>query len=677
LRVFSRMNTSMSSTDSARLPDYPLVSPDNRPQIVIEPLSTKRERMESRPTSRFGTEDRFFSRVVRSAPIVQRQKHRVAPHAHAIIFHTPPNTPNSPSPVKFEMSENAYCKTDHECVSVPIASAHYDITKRATYFEQCFIIEKKLGEGSFGEVFQAKSREDAHVYAVKRAIEPYRSSSDRAIKLREVQKHEELTPHSNLVYFHRAWEERGRLYIQTELCTNSLADYCKYDAPPNNEIWDIFYDIINATDYLHSKDLIHLDIKPENVFLTDKKVCKLGDFGLMFDLKHDHMATVEEGDSKYLAPEVLNNPPTQAADIFSIGMSILEVSTNMDLPTTGENWHALRSRRVPERFLTMLDEDMRRLILWMIDPIPEARPTARELIADHAVHWPFLKRRSLMEMTQKVSLVSGRFSFLSTWAGILWRVITAPIIRLGEMIAQARKRGEKRARIEVSDESRTPDLKRQRCFETSSPMDYDSSFSDEEDSRHKMVSARCITDQFYSDDAPPLLQPSDSPFREYDENRDRLEKQRLREERTDRGSPTGFVSPAFPLFVHPGGAASAPMIGIGRRRTAAAAVAPLCRLQLESDSDEGAAKEGEKERITAKTPITIARTPATPISASLSLNTRQFRRSALRTLDSPRTRKLDFSILDDVEDPPKPTTVRNDACRAPSQQRHRLAAGDA
>lgn len=39
----------------------------------------------------------------------------------------------------------------------------------------------------------------------------------------------------------------------------------------------------------------------------------------------DHMATVEEGDSKYLAPEVLNNPPTQAADIFSIGMSILEV----------------------------------------------------------------------------------------------------------------------------------------------------------------------------------------------------------------------------------------------------------------------------------------------------------------------------------------------------------------
>ncbi|GMR29945.1 hypothetical protein PMAYCL1PPCAC_00140, partial [Pristionchus mayeri] len=662
-----------SSTDSARLPDYPLISPDSRPQLTVEPLSTKRERMD-RETSRFGQDERFFPRIVRSAPVAQRQKHRVAPHAHAIIFHTPPNTPISPTPVEFEKSDSAFCKTDHECVSVPIESVYYDTTKRATYFEQCFTVERKLGEGSFGEVFQAKSREDSKVYAVKRAIEPYRSSSDRALKLREVQKHEELTPHPNLVYFYRAWEERGRLYIQTELCLNSLADYSKYDAPPTNEIWDIFYDVINATDYLHQKDYIHLDIKPENIFLTDKKVCKLGDFGLMFDLKHDHMATAEEGDSKYLAPEVLNNPPTQAADIFSIGMSILEVATNMDLPTTGENWHALRSRRVPDRFLTMLDPEMRRLILWMIDPEPEGRPTTQDLINDHAVHWPFVKRRSMMEMTQKISLVSRHFIFLSTWAGLLWRVITAPIhsYRLGEMIANARR---KRARKQeaVDCETRTPEQKRQRCMETSSPVDYDSSFSDEEDLHHKPISARCIQEAFYSD-APPILQPSLSPFREYDESRSRMEKQRKREERED--SPTSFVSPGSPIFVHAGGAASAPMIGIGRRRTTAAARggAPSAlpsRLRLDSDSDEG-----ENKKTAA-----ASNTPKTPLSATQSLTKSNFRRSALRTLDSPRARKLDFSILDDVEGPIE-ESERDAVCRtpSPSQQRHaaaRLAAGDA
>ncbi|KAF8384196.1 wee-1.3 [Pristionchus pacificus] len=670
------MNISLSSTDSARLPDYPMVSPDNRQQLTVEPLSTKRERMESSQKSRFGSDERFFSRVVRSAPVVQRLKHRVAPHAHAIIFHTPPNTPNSPSPVEMEKSDSAYCKTDHECISVPIESEHYDTSKRATYFEQCFIIQTKLGEGSFGEVFQAKSREDNKLYAVKRAIEPYRSTSDRALKLREVQKHEELTPHPNLVYFHRAWEERGRLYIQTELCTASLADICKYDAPPKNEIWDIFYDVINATDYLHSKDLIHLDIKPENIFLTDKKVCKLGDFGLMFDLKHDHMATVEEGDSKYLAPEVLNNPPTQAADIFSIGMSILEVSTNLDLPTTGENWHALRSRRVPERFLTILDPDMRRLILWMIDPVPERRPTTKELINDPAVYWPFLKRSSTAEISQMVSIMSIRFTFLSTWACLLWRLITSPIHRLGQMLAHARRK-RTRAAPAVMEVTSTPEQKRQRNFETSSPIDYDSNYSDEEeDPHHKLMSARCIADQFYSE-SPLRLQPSLSPFKEYDANRERKERQRLREERC--ASPTTFASPASPLFVHEGGAASAPVIGRRRaaraaaatRDSAAAAVQLRARLQLDSDSDEGDRRKKEPK------------TPKTPQSASLSAATRQFRRSALRTLDSPRARKLDFSILDD-DDEQDPTEQENDAagvpvCRTPSPSglRHRLAAGDA
>lgn len=63
-----------------------------------------------------------------------------------------------------------------------------------------------------------KSKDDNKWYAVKRTIEPFRNSSDRELKLREVQKHELLPKHPNLVEFIRAWEERGRLYIQTELC---------------------------------------------------------------------------------------------------------------------------------------------------------------------------------------------------------------------------------------------------------------------------------------------------------------------------------------------------------------------------------------------------------------------------------------------------------------------------
>jgi serine/threonine protein kinase len=91
-------------------------------------------------------------------------------------------------------------------------------------------VDKKLGEGSFGEVtpllppipssqvFRVQSRDDHRWYAVKRSIEVFRNDADRQLKLREVQKHELLPANANLVAFIAAWEDRGRLYIQYELC---------------------------------------------------------------------------------------------------------------------------------------------------------------------------------------------------------------------------------------------------------------------------------------------------------------------------------------------------------------------------------------------------------------------------------------------------------------------------
>lgn len=97
-------------------------------------------------------------------------------------------------------------------------SKHYNSQSNKTYFEQCFEICEKLGEGSFGEVFRVCSLEDGKMYAVKRSLEPFRGGLDKRLKLKEVEKHERLSSHPNCVRFCKAWEERGKLYIQTELC---------------------------------------------------------------------------------------------------------------------------------------------------------------------------------------------------------------------------------------------------------------------------------------------------------------------------------------------------------------------------------------------------------------------------------------------------------------------------
>ena len=96
-------------------------------------------------------------------------------------------------------------------------SSLYDDKNKLEYMEQCFEVEAKIGEGSFGEVFKARSKEDGKYYAIKRSRGAFRGTSDRKEKLGEVAKLEKMKPHPNCVEFFLAWEEKKHLYIQTEV----------------------------------------------------------------------------------------------------------------------------------------------------------------------------------------------------------------------------------------------------------------------------------------------------------------------------------------------------------------------------------------------------------------------------------------------------------------------------
>lgn len=54
-----------------------------------------------------------------------------------------------------------------------------------------------------------------------------------------------------------------------------------------------------------------------------------------------------EGDSRYMAPELMQGEFTQAADIFSLGITILELACNLVLPPNGPNWIQMRNGHFP------------------------------------------------------------------------------------------------------------------------------------------------------------------------------------------------------------------------------------------------------------------------------------------------------------------------------------------
>ncbi len=114
----------------------------------------------------------------------------------------------------------------------------------------------------------------------------YRGQADRKRKMDEVRTLELLLPHPNCVHFYQSWEESGRLYQQFELCETSLADLAEDKHDVSEEfVWACLVDLLQALQHLHDHSLLHMDIKPENIFIGRDGVCKLGDFGLVIDLK--------------------------------------------------------------------------------------------------------------------------------------------------------------------------------------------------------------------------------------------------------------------------------------------------------------------------------------------------------------------------------------------------------
>jgi len=304
------------------------------------------------------------------------------------LFRPPPRPPAKSCPPKSRVYRRSSDLLKAQLVSfnagqdtvtgTPLQSATYEPSKAISYFEQAFTKEAEIGAGYFGTVYRVRSKDDQQVYAVKIARERYRGPTDRARKLEEARKHQFLPPHSNLVRFYNSWEERGRLYQQFELCSQSLDELSnKQDNIPQDVIWAYLVDLLQAVQHLHDHDHIHMDIKPENIFIGMDGICKLGDFGLMLDLAVPDRGGIMEGDPKYLAPEVLDGRYTKACDVFSLGVTILELACDLDLPSSGELWHSLRRVGPDPSFTMHLQPELRRVVQLMMTQDESRRPTVR------------------------------------------------------------------------------------------------------------------------------------------------------------------------------------------------------------------------------------------------------------------------------------------------------------
>jgi len=146
-----------------------------------------------------------------------------------------------------------------------------------------------LGKGGFAQCYEFTNMESKKIFAAKIiAKESLQKSRARQQLYNEIKIHRMLK-HENIVDFIEVFEDKTNVYLLLELCSfGTLKDYMKQSylkILPEAEVKIFTHQLVSGLIYLHSKSVIHRDLKNGNLFLNHSKHLKIGDFGLSAGLE--------------------------------------------------------------------------------------------------------------------------------------------------------------------------------------------------------------------------------------------------------------------------------------------------------------------------------------------------------------------------------------------------------
>jgi serine/threonine protein kinase len=224
----------------------------------------------------------------------------------------------TPIPTLIESSNIRNISISKEMVDSDISTYSSNSAVLATttpHALQSFVVsEKILGYGSHGTVVFEGLFEGRPV-AIKRLLSNFYDVADHEVKLLQ-----ESDDHPNICrYFHKEYCE-GFMYIALELCTSTLFDFVQRRKYPEMieisrflSVKDMLQQVMNGIDHLHSLNIVHRDIKPQNILILltkSKPRIVISDFGLGKRLPDDQSSFLNTamsggGSYGYRAPEIL------------------------------------------------------------------------------------------------------------------------------------------------------------------------------------------------------------------------------------------------------------------------------------------------------------------------------------------------------------------------------------
>ncbi|XP_013411835.1 serine/threonine-protein kinase Nek11 [Lingula anatina] len=276
-------------------------------------------------------------------------------------------------------------------------------------------VERKLGSGNFGTAFlvkdlKCKDPKDPEQWKVMKEIPVGDLQPDETVDAMHEANLLSKLDHPSIVKFYDSFLDGEFFCIVTEYCDggdleDQIIKYRK-EGKALDEIlvMDWFVQLLLAVQYMHSRRVLHRDLKTRNIFLRNNMV-KIGDFGISRILMGtSDMASTFTGTPYYMSPEVLKHEGYNSkSDVWSIGCILYELCA-LQHAFEGQSLMGVMykivegtSPQLPDKYC----KELQGVLKLMLVKEPEKRPSATELTKVPFVHRHIEKLKNTIQVKHK------------------------------------------------------------------------------------------------------------------------------------------------------------------------------------------------------------------------------------------------------------------------------------